>query len=274
MKVIESLIKGKFDKEKFCEDAIFISDEFIVLIDGATAKSDFLFNGKKTGKLISEILVEAFEKLEYRSTGYECIEYLNDYILKWYKKNNIYNEIVKEISKPTASVIIYSKYHHQIWLIGDCTALYNGKLLDNKLAVDKLYIDIRIKLVDYLLKTGCTEKDLLKEDESLEFIKHITKRQPLIQNKIFGHEYDYAVVDGFNNVKELIIIVELDEDVKEIVFSSDGYPKLYPTLKESEKYLNYIKENDPLCYKIFKNFKAIYYGQVSYDDRSYIRFEV
>lgn len=86
MKVIESLIKGKFDKEEFCEDAIFISDEFIVLIDGATAKNKFLFNGKKTGKLISEILVEAFEKLEYNSTVYECVEYLNDYILKWYKK--------------------------------------------------------------------------------------------------------------------------------------------------------------------------------------------
>lgn len=153
-------------------------------------------------------------------------------------------------------------------------ALYNGKLLENKLAVDNLYTDIRMKLLDYLLKTGCTEKDLLKEDESLEFIKQITKRQPLIQNKEFGNEYDYAVVDGFNIAKELIIIVELDENVKEIVFSSDGYPKIYSTLKESEDYLNYIKENDPLCYKIFKNFKAIYDGQVSYDDRSYIRFEV
>ena len=81
-------------------------------------------------------------------------------------------------------------------------------------------------------------------------------------------------MDGFNTLKKLIKIVAIPKTVKQIVMATDGYPKLFNTLSKTEKYLNYIKKNDPLCYKVFSNVKEIYYGQDSYDDRAYIRFEI
>ena len=50
MKVIEKFIKGKYDKEELCEDAIVVTEDFVVVIDGVTTQSDFLVDGKKGRK--------------------------------------------------------------------------------------------------------------------------------------------------------------------------------------------------------------------------------
>ena len=39
MNVIESLVKGKYDDENICEDAISITDNFIAVIDGVTVRN-------------------------------------------------------------------------------------------------------------------------------------------------------------------------------------------------------------------------------------------
>jgi len=58
------------------------------------------------------------------------------------------------------------------------------------------------------------------------------------------------------------------------VLCSDGYPKIFSTLKEAEEYLEYIIKNDPLCYKINPYFGGIVKGAISFDDRAYIRFKI
>ena len=44
-------------------------------------------------------------------------------------------------------------------------------------------------------------------------------------------------------------------DAEEVVLSSDGYPHLYSTLRESECYLADILEKDPLCMRLYKKYK-------------------
>lgn len=58
------------------------------------------------------------------------------------------------------------------------------------------------------------------------------------------------------------------------MLASDGYPKLMPTLNESEAELQRLLEEDPLC--IYENIatKGLNEGQTSFDDRSYIRFRI
>jgi glycerophosphoryl diester phosphodiesterase len=57
-----------------------------------------------------------------------------------------------------------------------------------------------------------------------------------------------------------------------VILASDGYPELFDTLQETEEHLQKIIQEDPLCYKLQSLTKAVYPGQCSYDDRSYIRF--
>ena len=57
----------------------------------------------------------------------------------------------------------------------------------------------------------------------------------------------------------------------EIVLASDGYPRLMPTLRESEKELECLLAEDPLCIGDNIATKGLKVGQKSFDDRSYIR---
>lgn len=246
MKVIEEFLKGKFNKDELCEDGICVTENFIAVIDGVSSQSEFRYNNKKLGKIICDILLEAIPKLDTKLDCYQSIDFLNNYILDFYKKHGIFEKIYNDAAnQPSASVIMYSKKANQIWLIGDCMALYGDTIVENKLDIAK------------------------------KFVQNLSKRQPYIRNKIYNSKYDYAVIDGFNKPnKKLIKCIDLQKDIKEVAFCSDGYRKPFHTLEESEKYLRHIRKVDPLCYKEFAYERGFYKNQESYDDRAYIRFEI
>ena len=68
--------------------------------------------------------------------------------------------------------------------------------------------------------------------------------------------------------------VTLDFRPWEIVLASDGYPRLFPTLAESEQWLDDQRRRDPLNIGDFQATKAFHPDFNSFDDRSYIRFLV
>ena len=276
MKVIERFLKGKYNDDKLCEDGICVTDNFIAVIDGVSSQSQIRFKDKKLGKIICDILLEAIPKLDEKFNCFQAIDFLNEYILKYYKEQGLFDKLSDDAAnQPSASVIIYSKHYNQIWLIGDCMALYGEIILENPLKIDELYSSIRKMTIEYLLDTGYTEEQLLEDDIAKKFVQNLSKRQPYIRNKIFNSEYDFVVIDGFNKPdKNLVKCIDVPNDIKEIVFTSDGYRKPFPTLKESEEYIQYIKKVDPLCYKKFSYERGFYKNQESYDDRAYIRFEI
>lgn len=276
MKVIEKFLKGKFNKDELCEDGICVTEYFIALIDGVSSQSEFKYNNKKLGKIIFDILLEAIPKLDYTFDCYQAIDFLNSYIIKFYKEHGIFEKIKDDAAnQPSASVIVYSKYYSQIWLIGDCMALYGDTILENKLEVDELYTKIRAMTIQYFLETGYSEDELLENDVARKFVQGLSKRQPYIRNVTNNSKYDYAVIDGFNKPNsELIKCINLTQNIKEIVFVSDGYRKPFNSLKEAEDDLKYIKRVDPLRYKEFKYSRGFNKEQESYDDRAYIKFEI
>ena len=56
------------------------------------------------------------------------------------------------------------------------------------------------------------------------------------------------------------------------MLATDGYPHLMPTLGESERELQRIIEEDPLMTGRYKATKAVMEGNLSFDDRCYVRF--
>lgn len=276
MKVIEKFLMGKQNDDNLCEDGICVTDNFIAVIDGVTSHSNFRYNNKKLGKIICNILLEAIPKLDTKLNCYHAIDFLNEYIIKYYKEHNIFEQISNNANfQPSASVIIYSKYYNQIWVIGDCMALYGNNLIESKIEFDELRTKIRAMVIEFLLDTGYTEEQLLEDDIASEFTRNLSKNQQYYRNKNFDSKYSYCVIDGFNtpNPKQ-IKCIDVPKDIDEIVFTSDGYLKPFGTLKESEDYLKHIKEIDPLCYKEFPALRGFYKNQASYDDRAYIRFVI
>ena len=50
MKIFEQFIKGKKENQALCEDMLFVSADFVAVVDGVTAKNDALFDGKTGGR--------------------------------------------------------------------------------------------------------------------------------------------------------------------------------------------------------------------------------
>lgn len=68
MEILETFCKGKSIQSP-CEDAYVITDSYVAVIDGVTSKSDFILNGKTTGKLAADTISSIIEKLPPKSSS-------------------------------------------------------------------------------------------------------------------------------------------------------------------------------------------------------------
>jgi glycerophosphoryl diester phosphodiesterase len=136
-----------------------------------------------------------------------------------------------------------------------------------------LLANVRALYLETEFKLGNIISTSIEIDPGREFILPLLTRQSLFQNTTGSKEYSYGILDGFKVPKNEIKIISL-ENAKNIVLASDGYPILCPTLRKSENYLQRIIEDDPLCYKEFKSTKGVKKGNISFDDRAYLKIEI
>ncbi|MFH2113054.1 MAG: hypothetical protein ABIJ86_00940, partial [Spirochaetota bacterium] len=186
-------------------------------------------------------------------------------------------DIVKEntSSRCTASLVIYSNPRKELWFLGDCQALANGQEYQFQKEADRVLSDLRALVIHVELSQGVTEDQLMEHDVSREWIIEFLKMQTRLQNSSHACEFTYHVIDGFfMNPEQQVEVIPVEATTAELVLSSDGYPRLLPTLAETEAYLAEILREDPLCYKRYRSTKGCYRNNLSFDDRVYLRFSV
>lgn len=186
----ESISSGK--KQRSNDDDIYIGEDFAAVIDGVSHKSSLKVGDKEIK--IAQIITEAIRKIDgeqapqYAKTLNfdEFVRYINWYISEYLTQY----DMTDEIGKVEATGVVYSKYQNQIWLVGDCRAIYDGHIVKNPLKVDEVYIDIRIQIVKALLEAGYSEEELETNDisktiiwkpETLEQYIHDTKSRERIE---------------------------------------------------------------------------------------------
>ena len=277
MKVIESKIEGKKSPES-CEDGLVVTADFIAVIDGSTSKtphhlSPDMKNGRYAMVLISEYIQH---ELKPESTVEDFCEGVTSYIYnKVYSQQGIEEQMqAHPEERLTASAILYSKAKNEVWMVGDCQAIIDGKLYENNKPFEDIVARRRVELI----RQGFTPQEARKTIEPL-----------LIQAMLEGQNKTYTVIDGFPIYRKGVKVVSLnapqknvETDVadslphpaKEIVLASDGYPFLKPTLAESEEALAHLLAYDPQCTHEFIATKGIVEGNKSFDDRTYIRFQL
>jgi hypothetical protein len=270
IKILEKFILGKKNNPDLCEDGLVIINNYISIIDGVTSKGNILWNNKPSGVYAKEILTEAIKNMSDNLTAEEAINYLNLEIEKEYEKHNIY-EYVKENPEERiqANLVIFSIKRNEIWAFGDCQMLINNKYFHEEKKIDKILSDVRSLFVDLELKNGKTIEELRREDSGREYILPLLKQSIKYNNSI--GEYGYNVLDGFKIITERVTKISVNKkDI--VILASDGYPILMNTLKESEEKLEEILNKDPLLVNMYKSTKGLQEGNVSYDDRAYIKF--
>ncbi len=272
VKIIESFIKGKKNNKELCEDGLVITENYISIIDGVTSKGNTLWQNMTSGVYVKKLLINAINNMSPNLKAEDSILYLNTLIKEEYEKSNMY-EYVKEHPEERlqANLIVFNISKNEIWMWGDCQALINKKLYHKEKKIDKILSEARSLFIDLELKNGKTVEDIIKNDTGRKYILPLLK-QSIVYNNTIG-EYGCNVLDGFEIMPKSVIKIKVKEN-DEIVLASDGYPVLKNSLKESEEKLLEILEKDPLLINIYKSTKGLQQGNISYDDRTYIKFVV
>ena len=294
MKIIESSIIGKKSQEA-CEDGMVVTDDFIAVIDGSTSKTPKhlnpdMKNGRYAMMLISEYIRE---ELKADASVDDFCQGVTAYIYnKVYEKLGV-EERLKEHPEErlTASAILYSRTRNEVWMVGDCQAIIDGKLYENGKPYEQEIARKRVELIEQ----GLSPAEARKQIEPL-----------LIKAMLSGQNQTYTVIDGFPIYREGVKVVSVSDSSSvqdsvsssdscsvqdpvscsgsasasdtipssssEIVLASDGYPFLKPTLAASEAALAEQIANDPQNIRSFIATKGIVEGNKSFDDRTYIRF--
>lgn len=288
MKIIESSIIGKKSPEA-CEDGMVVTDDFIAVIDGSTSKTPKhlnpdMKNGRYAMMLISEYIRE---ELKADASVDDFCQGVTAYIYnKVYEKLGV-EERLKEHPEErlTASAILYSRTRNEVWMVGDCQAIIDGKLYENGKPYEQEIARKRVELIEQDLSPAEARKQI----EPL-----------LIKAMLSGQNQTYTVIDGFPIYREGVKVVSVSDSCSvqdsvpasdsvpcsdsvsasgtisvsssEIVLASDGYPFLKPTLAASEATLAEQIANDPQNIHSFIATKGIVEGNKSFDDRTYIRF--
>ena len=264
MVIIEQFIKGKSHNEGLCEDAFFYNDSFIVVADGVTAKTNTLFNGETGGRVAARMVCEAVSELRPETDVFEAVEIMTEKVGSLYGANT-------EASSAAVSVIIYSKYRGEIWSIGDCQCIINGKAFLHEKEIDRIVSDMRSLVLEIARREGASQDELMLNDIGREFVLPILSKQKCFINS--GGKFSYGVIDG-SKVQPKDIEVHKVSSGDEVVLASDGYPVLCATLRESEEKLENELKINPLCDGEYRSTKGLQKNCVSFDDRTYIRFRV
>ncbi len=268
IKVIEHYLQGKSKVENNCEDGLFINDYYVAVIDGVTSKGKQRWQGYTSGGYAKEILLDTLASAEPTLTATQMMELLNDSLAEAYSQEVIEDDLVEWLR---ASIIVYSDFYKEVWVFGDCQCCINNMVYRHDKKIDELLSSLRTLTIESALKRGDTLISLQERDKGREAILPFLKLQLDFENT--DYKFGYSVLNGHNiDLKQLVIYPIKIGD--EIILASDGYPKLYRTLEESEAFLKEVLEKDPLCYTIYPSTKGVVQGYLSYDDRCYVRFEV
>lgn len=294
MKIIESSIIGKKSQEA-CEDGMVVTDDFIAVIDGSTSKTPKhlnpdMKNGRYAMMLISEYIRE---ELKADASVDDFCQGVTAYIYnKVYEKLGVEERLQEHPEERlTASAILYSRTRNEVWMVGDCQAIIDGKLYENGKPYEQEIARKRVELIEQ----GLSPAEARKQIEPL-----------LIKAMLSGQNRTYTVIDGFPIYREGVKVVSVSDSCSvqdsvqdsvpasdsvpcsdsvsasgtifvsssEIVLASDGYPFLEPTLAASEVALAEQIASDPRNIHSFIATKGIVEGNKSFDDRTYIRFSV
>src|SRR5579883_433995 len=273
--LIEQFLAAKSGREEDCEDAIYAGPNFVAVIDGATSKSERRWDGKTGGRIAAEIIKEAFEHVPADATARKTVDILTAAIHALYVQHDAVDLMSTwPVQRAVASFVAINLARRELWFVGDCQCLLDHELLTNTKRIDDITADARSLFLETELLQGKTIEELRQHDSGRAFILPLLERQTLLQNTPAAGPYWFPVIDGYPVPDTGIRVQSLPEHMESVVLASDGYPYLKNSLEASEQALQEVIAEDPLLFRSYKSTKGLSEGNISYDDRAYIRIKM
>lgn len=263
--VIESLVVGKQSAER-CEDVLHVSEHYIAIIDGATSLADH-GERKRPGRIIAELLDAALHEMAPDLQARDFFSTLSHRITQalapiWRAQDE----------RPTASMLVYSVSRAEVWVLGDGWVGIDGHLQQFSIPYADAYTFLRCAYLHTLIASGTPVASLLERDAAQALIAPFIRNQAKMQNRL-PPPYGYGIMDGAPACAEYVRVLPVGAG-REVILASDGYPAIKDSLAATESYLHELLRKDPLMIHEHPQVKGMQPGQVSFDDRSYVRFTV
>jgi hypothetical protein len=268
--IVEQFVAGKAADPDLCEDAVVVTARHAAVVDGATDISGRTYDGVAGGRWAMAACQAAIEELPAGIDAFSAVAAMTSELDRRLAPG------LPVVERPCASVTVYSAARREIWQIGDVGFAYRNlcpSVGQPRKAVDRIAADFRAALIAAEVAAGTVDLDEpIGVDPGWSAIQALIARQGALRNTT--GPYGYAGIDGRPVPSALVVVHPVPGDVTELVIASDGYPEIAPSLAESEAALARLLAADPWCVAELAGTKGFLPGQVSFDDRAFLRVRV
>jgi hypothetical protein len=265
--VVEQFVEGK-TRERACEDVIVTVSGFAAVVDGATDETGGRFDGLSGGRFAADVVATALRALDPESTAREFADALTG------RLRDAVVEVAGELDDasrwPSASVVCFSVAREQIWRIGDCSFLLDGRPNIGTKRVDDAAYGFRAAVNAARVAAGTPLEEILRDDPGARCTRPLFDLQQHLSNR--EGPWGYGCVNGRPVPDCFVEVFDLERSTTDVVMTSDGYPVPRATLAASEADLRRLLSTDPAAIgEAWAVGKALRPGATSFDDRAYLR---
>jgi len=272
MRILEQLIVPKKPGSSG-EDRAVVTADFAAVIDGATDKSKLTWQldgcDGTGGWFAAKTIAAAIAALPAGIDAVTAVEKLRTALDAAIAAQRPQLPVHQ---RPCASAVIYSAARRELWSVGDCQWRMRGRTTHPTKWIDTITSEFRSAFLTAQVAAG---KPALGEDGTdpgREAILPLLQVQQQFANQ--PGRFGFGVLDGQPVPDEYVTVVPVPAGCEQLILASDGYPTLSDTCAETEQALAAALAADPLCIGELAGTKATEAGNVSYDDRTYLRLAV
>ena len=270
LKPIESSCISKVGEEMGNHDALVINGNYIAVFDAAQARGWRAWDGWPAGVFARKIMVSTLENLVGDLEAEEVVRTLEETLQKETARCMEKMEDSQVYAYPQSRVLIYSAAKHEIWRLGDSPFCIDGELHYQRSEAYELAAEKRAEVMERFLANDRSDlRDLINTDYGRSSAMDIIVEE---ERRVDGVE----ILSGRADVDMDVLLSHLEiypvATDSEVILASDGYPRILPTLAESEDWLAAERARDPLFIHDYKSLCGAMDEHTGYDDRTYVRF--
>lgn len=254
IEVIEVLSVAKSGVDELNEDGFVITDVVVAVFDGATDKSGAA--APTPGRRMMQALRDAAEGWGVETTADEMVACLN--------------AVASEVGDGEVVGALLHAPSRSLVRIGDVSVGVDGVFDVSTKRLDEVLARARAESLRAALDRGVTVDELRASDTGRAVIVDRLREQSRWCNDP-QHKYGYAAFSAVKPVPDSMVEPFDVVDAEEIVLATDGYVCPQPTLEASEKLLTELIAHDPLRIDPPPGTKGVSPGNLSFDDRTYVR---
>lgn len=269
--IVEKFRESKTGSEATNEDFIADGVDWVAVVDGATDITGTSFGGRTGGQIAAEATAAVIAGSKTR-TPIETL--LRNATAAYNTAFADYLSTMSPVHRPACTFVALDKKAGVIVRVGDDAYSLDGQVNYGVMKIDEIHAQMRSAYLRMLIAEGHSRAELKRNDPGREVIKPGVLKQGVLSNSLKVPDLAYGVINGRPIPRQLVHVHRVDPEVSDIVLASDGYPEVLDTLEETEKALALSLRKDPL--RILgdnASTKGVQEGNVSFDDRTYVRLQ-